>query len=73
MANGNGSLRDDAYRTERIDDVHNRVARIEGRIEFLASKEDVANVKYSLLLAGISILISVSVGVISVLVHLLSR
>ena len=37
------------YYNERLDDVHTRLARIEGKMESLASREDLANAKYHLL------------------------
>ena len=63
MSDSNGSLRSEGYHIQRLDDVLSRVSYIEGRLEALATKEDVANAKYALLVAYISIGISVLVAV----------
>ncbi|MDE2816595.1 MAG: hypothetical protein OXM03_01585 [Chloroflexota bacterium] len=63
MSDSNGSLRSEGYHVQRLDDVLARVSYIEGRLEALATKEDVANAKYALLVAYISIGISVLVAV----------
>lgn len=72
MVDGNFSYRDDTYQTERLDNLYDRVSRMEGRMEHLATREDVSNVRYSLLLAIMSILLSLFAAAISVFVHLLS-
>lgn len=42
-------LRPSGYDVERLDDVRDRVARIEGKMESFATKEDVANAKVALI------------------------
>lgn len=69
MSESNGSLRSEGYHLRRLDDVHTRVAYIEGRLESFATKEDVANAKYALLVAYISIGISVLVAVGSIVIR----
>ncbi len=65
----NGSLRSEGYHQQRLDDVHARVAYIEGRMESFATKEDVANAKYALLVAYISIGVSVLVAIGTIVVR----
>ena len=50
------------YNTRRIDDIDTRLARLEGRMDLMATREDVANAKYSTMMAWIGIGIAVLVG-----------
>ncbi len=50
------------YHTERLDDVDTRLARIEGKMPHMASKEDVANAKLFLYLSWTGAAISLLVG-----------
>ena len=56
------------YHTERLDDVSIRLARVEGKMESLATREDVANAKLYLVVAGIGIIVAIVVGAISIVV-----
>ena len=57
------------YHAERLDDVSTRVARMEGRMDSMATKEDVANAKVYLLLAAAGILVAIGTGVVSIIVR----
>ena len=63
----NGSFQVGGYHTERLDDVSTRLARVEGRMDSLATKEDVSNAKYGMLLSWIGIAIAVLVGIGTIL------
>ena len=39
---GNGNLRSENYQVERIDDVHTRLAHLEGKADHFATKADIA-------------------------------
>ena len=66
MPERNGPLRSEGCHIERLDDVVARVARIEGRLESFATKEDVANAKYAMLIAWIGISVAVLTAVVSI-------
>jgi hypothetical protein len=51
------------YHTEKLDDVSTRLARIEGEMKSLATKEDVANAKFNLLATWVGIGVAIAVGV----------
>ncbi len=64
-----GDSRVGGYYDEKLDDVSTRLARVEGRMESVATKEDVANAKLSMVMMwvgfGIAIMLSlVNVGAI---------
>ena len=58
-----------SYQVQRLDDVSTRLARLEGRMDLMASREDVANAKYSMTLAWIGIAVAVLVGAVSIVVR----
>ncbi len=62
-------IRGYTYHVERLDDVSTRLARLEGRMDLMASREDVANAKYSMTLAWIGIAVAVLVGAVSIAVR----
>lgn len=66
---GGRDIRDNTYHVERLDDVSTRLARLEGRMDLMASREDVANAKYSMILAWIGIAVAVLVGAVSIVVR----
>lgn len=66
MSDSNGSLRSEGYHIERLDDVLTRVARIEGKLESFATKEDVANAKYAMLIAWVGISVAVLTAIVSI-------
>ena len=66
---GGNSPRFADYQSERIDDINTRLARLEGRMESMATREDVANAKYSTMMAWIGIGIAVLVGLVSIIVR----
>lgn len=45
----NGSPEPLRYHVERLDDVRERLAHLEGRMESLATKEDIANAKIAMM------------------------
>ena len=51
------------YHTERLDDVSTRLARVEGKMDGLATKEDVANAKYGMLMYWIGMAVAVLIGI----------
>ena len=57
------------YDTRRIDDISTRLARLEGKMEAMASKEDVANAKYTMTMAWIAMAVAILVGVVSIIVR----
>ena len=58
-----------SYQVQRLDDFSTRLARLEGRMDLMASREDVANAKYSMTLAWIGIGVAVLVGAVSIVVR----
>ena len=55
------------YYNERLDDVRTRLAHIEGRMESLASREDLANAKFNLLQYWIGLGIAITLGVANII------
>ena len=53
------------YYNERLDDVHTRLARIEGKMESLASREDLANAKFHLLSYWIGLGLAITVATVN--------
>lgn len=66
---GSGGLRTEGYHVARLDDVSTRLARVEGRMDSLATKEDVSNAKLHMLLSWIGIAIAILVGAASVILR----
>lgn len=64
--------RPDSYQVERLDDVSNRLSHIEGELKGMATKADVANAKYSMLLAWLGLGMAVVVGAASIIIRFLS-
>ena len=55
------------YYNERLDDVQTRLSRIEGRMESLASREDLANAKYNLLSYWVGLALAIVVGIVNII------
>ena len=72
MADSDGSVRREEYNTERLNDVRDRVSRMEGRLESLASKEDVANAKFHLTVSWAGTVVAVVAALGSILGNFLS-
>ena len=69
--NDNSSPRvEGGYHVERLDDVSTRVARIEGKLESVATKEDVANAKFNLLASWVGIGVAITIGVVTVVLRI---
>lgn len=69
-SNQGGSARSETYHVERLDDVNTRLSRIEGRMESLATKEDVANAKIQLYTVWGVAAITVIIGIANVLARI---
>lgn len=70
MAESSGAVRREEYNTERLEDVRDRVARIEGRLDSLATREDVANAKLAMYIAYTSIGVSILVAIGTIAVRI---
>ena len=62
----NDGPREGGYHVERLDDVSTRLARLEGRMDSFATKEDLSNAKYNVLVAWIGFAIAIIVGAFSI-------
>lgn len=56
------------YQVERLDDVSRRLSYMEGKMDSLATKEDVANAKLQMMITwvGVGITILITVGTIAI-------
>lgn len=60
------------YHSEGLDSVDTRLARIEGQMPHMASKDDVANAKLTLIMAWVGVGVSLLVGAILIAVRILT-
>lgn len=59
-------LQPGGYYNERLDDVNTRLARIEGRMESLATREEVANAKFNLLAYWVGLGLAIIIGAVNI-------
>ena len=65
----NESIGPGGYHTQRLDDVSERLARLEGKMDSVATKEDVANAKVAMILAFVAMAITVLIGIVGIVVR----
>ena len=53
------------YYDEKLDDVSTRLARMEGRMDGMATKEDVANAKLNMVMMWVGFAVAIGIGLIN--------
>ena len=66
-----GNVRVGGYYDERLDDVSTRLARMEGRMDAVATKEDVANAKLSMVMMWVGFAVAIVISLVNIGVILL--